>query len=223
MLVDCLGTLVRLDPPAPRLRGELRRRLGVAVGEAAAVAAFRAEIDFYIAHHLEGRDRASLTKLRDRCAAVVADVLDLDPGSLEEVREAMLASLQFCAYPDARPALEALRAAGVRLVAASNWDCSLSEVLERAGLLALLDGVVSSAVVGAAKPDPRVFAGALAAARCEPGAALFVGDSIERDVEGARAAGITPVLVAREESPPPASADPALRVVRRLTELRSLI
>ena len=219
MLLDCLGTLVALDPPAPRLREELKRGLGIDVGEAASSRAMRAEIDYYLAHHLEGVDRARLASLRDSCAGVLVDGLGLPPTAFDEVRRAMLASLSFSPYPDARPALEELRAAGTRLVVASNWDCSLAEVLERVGVLGLVDGVVSSAAVGAAKPDPALFAAALDVAACRPEAALFVGDSLERDVAGARAAGMAAVLVAREEASDPSD----VPVVHSLEEVPSLI
>ena len=71
------------------------------------------------------------------------------------------------------------------LVIASNWDCSLPEWLGPTGILELVDGVVTSAEVGAAKPDPRVFERALAVAGVEPGDALHVGDKVDNDVEGA--------------------------------------
>jgi putative hydrolase of the HAD superfamily len=85
----------------------------------------------------------------------------------------------------------------MRLVVVSNWDCSLPEVLERVDLLALVDDVVVSAVVGAAKPDAAIFGAALAAAGCEAAAAVHVGDSHELDVEGARGAGIRALLIDR--------------------------
>jgi FMN phosphatase YigB (HAD superfamily) len=101
----------------------------------------------------------------------------------------MLGAIEFAAYADAAPALRELRAAGVRLVAASNWDCSLPSVLGRVGLAPLLDGVVSSAVAGAAKPDERLFRAALEAAGVEP--------ALERDVAGAQAAGMRALLLDR--------------------------
>jgi putative hydrolase of the HAD superfamily len=96
------------------------------------------------------------------------------------------------------PALGALRDRGLSLVCVSNWDCSLSEVLARCGVSELLDGVVTSAEVGAGKPDPEIFAAALALAGCEPQEALHVGDTPEEDAEGAAAAGIPYLLVDRE-------------------------
>ncbi|MEA2399450.1 MAG: hypothetical protein QOK25_3006 [Thermoleophilaceae bacterium] len=198
VLLDVLGTLVRMEPPGPRLRAELAG-LGLEVGAAAAEAAFAAEIAYYLEHHLEGRDAGSLADLRDRCASVLHDALAAPGLSVSQAREAMLASIRFEAYPEVPGALAEMRERGVRLVAASNWDWSLPEVLERAGLRALLDGVVCSAVAGAAKPDAAVFSAALAVAGCDAGEALHAGDSLEKDVAGARAAGLRAVLVRRDE------------------------
>ncbi len=92
-------------------------------------------------------------------------------------------------------------------MAASNWDCSLPEWLEGAGLWELLDGAASSAVVGEPKPSPAVFHAALELAGVEPGEALHVGDSVENDVEGARAAGVRAVLVDRTGARAPAGVE----------------
>ena len=207
-----------MERPAPRLRAELRRKLGLEVTEAAAEHAFRAEIAYYLAHHLEGRDRASLDALRDRCAAVICAELSLTDIDRPAVRAAMLASLRFHPHPDAAPALATLRARGLKLVAVSNWDCSLAHVLVQAGLAQGLDAVVCSARVGAAKPDPRPFRAALQLAGCEPAAAVHVGDSLDKDVAGARAAGLAAVLIARDGASPP-----GVPAIRSLTELPSLI
>jgi len=197
ILLDAFGTLVELEPPGPRLRSALRALAGVEVSEEAASAAFRAEIAFYLDHHLEGRDATSLEHLRDDCADVIRRSIGAPEQARGAVREAMLRSISFSAYPDAAPALDELRGRGVRLVAASNWDCSLPEVLERAGLARRLDAVVSSAGVGAAKPDARLFTAALDAVGAEPGRAIHVGDSVAHDVEGARSAGLRVVLLRR--------------------------
>jgi putative hydrolase of the HAD superfamily len=201
VLFDVLGTLLRLEPPGPRLRCELARR-GIEVEESAAQSAFRAEIEFYLGHHHEARDSGSLDNLRTRSAAALADALADAPGgaALEPglAREVMLASLRFDPFPDVEPALEALRSRGLALVAASNWDCSLPMVLAAAGLSPLLDGIVTSALAGAPKPQPPVFRAALAIAGCSPAEAVHVGDSPESDVRGATACGIRAVLIQRD-------------------------
>jgi putative hydrolase of the HAD superfamily len=222
--LDALGTLLELLPPAPRLVDELRAR-GVAVSAAQASAALRTEIAFYREHHDGARDAATLAALRDRCAGVLHDVLS-DAGvalaglAREELRDALLAALRFRPYPDVPDALRELRRAGHRLVVVSNWDVSLHDALRDSGLAPLVDGAISSAEAGAAKPDPRIFARALALAGGDGGGALHVGDSIEFDVAGAVAAGLQPVLVVRGARPP--GIPHGVRVIASLAELAAL-
>ena len=191
---DSFGTLVSMEPPGPLLADAL----GVDV--AAAEAAFRAEIAYYLEHHLEGRQPESLSDLRDRCALVLREALGEPRLALGEVRKAMHDSIRFSAFPDAAPVLRELRARGLRLVVCSNWDCSLPSVLADAGLLELVDGVVASAVVGADKPARPVFERALALCGCAAADAVHVGDSPAADLEGARAAGMRAVLIDRSGS-----------------------
>jgi 2-haloalkanoic acid dehalogenase type II len=219
--IDALGTLVHMQPPGPHLREELRARAGVEVSEEQATAGFAAEIRYYLAHHLEGGDAESLDRLRDRCAGVLRDALGIEQVELGAVREAMLAALHFEAFADAAPALEELRSRDVRVVAASNWDSSLPQVLERTGLAGLLDGVVSSAAAGAAKPDARLFQAALELAQVAPEQALHVGDRPENDIDGARAVGMRAALIAREGEPPPLP--DGVPVIATLAELPPLV
>jgi putative hydrolase of the HAD superfamily len=236
VLLDALGTLVELDEPAPRLRAALLERAGVDVGPAGAERGFGAEIGYYLAHQMRGGDRAGLEQLRDDCATAMRDALlgALDgaparaaaPDSLDAraaldhatVRAAMLEALAFATFPDALPALRELRDRGLRLVVVSNWDCSLPEWLDRAGIGELVDGSVSSAVVGEPKPAPAVFEAALRVAGCDAGEALFVGDSLDNDVLGARAAGLRGVLVQRGGDPPR-----GVEAVRSLHELSAIV
>jgi putative hydrolase of the HAD superfamily len=53
--------------------------------------------------------------------------------------------------------------------------------------------------VGSAKPDGAIFAAALALAGAAPEEAWHVGDTPEADVDGALAAGLRPVLIARRD------------------------
>jgi putative hydrolase of the HAD superfamily len=219
LLLDALGTLVALEPPAPVLRRELGERFGIELTEDQAARAIAAEIHYYRAHLDEGGDGARLAALRRRCAEALRAAL---PSSRElaaldtaELTDALLASLRFSAFPDAEPAILAARARAVRVVVASNWDVSLHEVLERVGLAPLLDGVVTSAELGARKPAPSVFRRALELARADPEDAIHVGDSIEEDVFGARSAGIEPVFLSRDGR----AAPDGVRAISTLAEL----
>jgi putative hydrolase of the HAD superfamily len=219
ILLDALGTLVELEPPAPALRRALRER-GVDVDAAAADRAMTAEIACYRDHLGEGADATGVAALRRRCAQALADALPAGVAaalSIGVIEAALLASLRFVAFPDAAPALESLRGRGRRLVVVSNWDRSLHGVLAATGLAPLLHGAVTSAEAGVAKPDPAIFARALALAGVPASRAVHVGDRLDEDVGGARAAGIEPVLIVRDGHPQPAAGVPA--VIRSLAEL----
>jgi putative hydrolase of the HAD superfamily len=218
ILLDALGTLVALEPPAPALRGELATRFGVSVSEAEAERAIAAEIAYYRAHLDEGSDPARLADLRAQCAGVLLGALPAEAAAAippAAMTEALLASLRFRAFEDVAPALSAARAAGRRLVVVSNWDVSLIEVLERLGLAPLLDGIVTSAGAGARKPAPEIFLRALALAGASPPDAVHVGDSLEEDVAGARVAGIEPILIRRDGG----AAAPGVATIASLAEL----
>jgi putative hydrolase of the HAD superfamily len=216
VLLDALGTLVELQPPAPRLR-RLLHDYGFEVSEEQAAAGFMAEIAYYLDHHLDGSDPERLERLRDRCADEMLRALDIPDLDHATARRAMLGALEFTPYPDVEPALRELRDRGMTVVITSNWDCSLPEWLP-SGILELVDGVVTSAEVGAAKPSPRVFERALGIAGVEPGEALHVGDKVDNDIEGAAAAGVRGVLLQREGDPPP-----GVESIRSLRELPALL
>jgi putative hydrolase of the HAD superfamily len=214
-LFDALGTLVALERPWPHLVAALRER-GVAVDEDDARRAMLAEMAYYRAHHDDASDAAGLADLRRRCAGVVQGELGI-ALPVDEVQEAMLAAIRFRPYPEVPGVLGALRERGAAIVVVSNWDVSLHDVLERTRLRPLVDAVVTSAEFGAAKPDPAIFAHALElAGGVDPADAVHAGDDVEADVEGARAAGIDAVLVARDgEAAPPG--------VRAIATLEGLI
>ena len=191
--IDAFGTLVELESPVGRLQSALAER-GVDRAEKAVAAAFSSEVEYYIVHKGEGRDDASLLDLRTRCSGVfLAGVApELDP---EEFAPAFVRSLVFRPLDSVAEALRRLRRAGLELACVSNWDAGIGEQLERAGLRSYLSAVVSSAEIGAEKPDPRVFTEALARLGVEAERAVHIGDD-EADQAGALAAGL------RFEPPP---------------------
>jgi putative hydrolase of the HAD superfamily len=227
VLLDGLGTLVALAPAWEALAVGLRRDYGIELSAAEAQWAFAAEIDYYRAHHLEGRDAQTLADLRRRCAEVLHASLPLHAAgalSPRQLTAAMLGALRLRVYPDALATLSLLRARGLRLVVVSNWDVSLAPTLGTLGLGELLDAVVTSAGVGAAKPAPEVFRAALRLIGVAPGEAVHVGDDLERDVVGAIAAGVMPVLLRRGAAGAAPGRIPAgVATISSLAELPGLI
>lgn len=220
ILLDALGTLLELQPPAPALRQGLRERLGIDISAEEAERGVTAEIAYYRAHLQEGHDRAQLARLRHRCAAALRAAL---PGSVTAAPaagliEVLLGALRFEPYPEVPDALCSARALGVRLVVVSNWDVSLHDVMVQSGLAHLVHGTITSAELGVGKPDPVIFRHALTLAGVPAADALHVGDSFELDVAGARAAGIEAVLLRRDGR----AASAGVRTIASLRELPSL-
>ncbi len=108
-----------------------------------------------------------------------------------EVRASLLSAYRrLPAYADAAPALEALRARGIRTAILSNGEPGmLAEAVQAAGLEALLDAVISVEVAGVFKPDPRVYALAEAALGLKASSMGFVSGNAW-DAQAARGFGM---------------------------------
>ena len=123
--------------------------------------------------------------------------------------EALAASLseRFChyrikePYPETIRVLEALKAQGYRMGVISDTSPSLEESLERAGIAHYFESFTCSALVGAGKPDPRIFNAALESLGVEAGDSVFVDDCKE-EADGAREQGFTAFNIVRERTEP---------------------
>ena len=74
--------------------------------------------------------------------------------------------------------LAELRAAGLRLVALSNWSAELFPVArERFDFLTWFEGILISGEVGVNKPDRQIFEHLVERFGIEPATALFIDDS----------------------------------------------
>jgi putative hydrolase of the HAD superfamily len=104
------------------------------------------------------------------------------------------------AAPHARDTMTALRGAGVAVFIVTNSDGRAAENLRDAGICqrtagagAPITDVIDSALVGSAKPSPRIFQIALQHAGVHATSAVHVGDMLSTDVAGALAARIAPI------------------------------
>lgn len=122
-------------------------------------------------------------------------------------------------FPEAREVVERLHSQGLCIGAVSDWAPTLPRILQAHGFTRWLDFVLCSGNIGFAKPNVQFYRLAIERAGVQPDEALHVGDSYYADVRGARAAGITPVLIDR------AGRAPALdcAVIRDLRELEPLL
>jgi putative hydrolase of the HAD superfamily len=142
--------------------------------------------------------------LRALCAALGVDAGALD-GAVDalayvEDRRRSGEILWSEPAPQALEVIARLRGEGVSVVVVTNSDGHAAENLRDSGICQEGPGpgeevaaIVDSTVVGSAKPDPEIFRVALRRAGLEASSVVHVGDFVAADVDGARAAGITPI------------------------------
>jgi putative hydrolase of the HAD superfamily len=129
-----------------------------------------------------------------------------------EIEQGWEVSENFELFEDALPVLDELRAAELRIGLVSNGIRDLSEFVSHHRLD--VDAVVDSRTHGRVKPHPTIFQAALDRLGIGAADAVMVGDSLEEDIEGARALGMRAILIDREERHPD--------VEERLTDLYGL-
>jgi putative hydrolase of the HAD superfamily len=100
-------------------------------------------------------------------------------------------------FPDALPTLDALAARGVKLGVISNWDERLRPLLKRLKLAGYFETIVVSREVRASKPARAIFQSAVRQLGLPAEAVVHVGDDLAMDVRGARAAGLSGLLLKR--------------------------
>jgi putative hydrolase of the HAD superfamily len=121
-------------------------------------------------------------------------------------------SVHFELYDDALPVLELLRDRGFLIGLLSNSSRDLGEFVVHHNLRA--DAVLTSSAHGKTKPHESIFRAILGLLEVAPDEAVMVGDTIDDDVEGARAVGMRAVLLDREGRYP--------EIDGRLDDLREL-
>jgi putative hydrolase of the HAD superfamily len=113
-----------------------------------------------------------------------------------EMERRWVQSAHFELYDDALPALDALRAHGLKIGLLSNSSRDLAEFVGHHGIPA--DAVLTSHAHGKTKPHDSIFRAILDLLAVEPGSAVMIGDTLEEDIEGARAVGMPALLLDRE-------------------------
>ena len=108
-----------------------------------------------------------------------------------EVQESM-----FTFRPEALPVLRQLRGQGFRIGLLSDCTIELPEAWPRLPVAGLVEAPVFSCLERTRKPDPRLFHKVAAELQAAPEQCLYVGDGGGRELTGAAAVGMRPVLLA---------------------------
>lgn len=199
---DAGATLLHPDPPVEEVYGRVFREDGARFSPEAlqnALSAAWAQVQAKSAGDRyggvtgeEGFWRAFLSGVR----------WSIDGGTVSDEAFARLATHfrspgSWAIYGDVLPALEELSGRGLKLAVISNWDSHLPRLLDELRLAPYFRVVSVSAIEATGKPSPEIFHRTCRRLEVDPAEALHVGDSIVDDVGGARAAGLSPLLIDR--------------------------
>lgn len=118
-------------------------------------------------------------------------------------------------YPDVIETLTQLKAKGVKTgVITNGLKRDYEQILRRLKLTDFFDIVIGIDTCNKAKPDNEIFLHAVNMLNVRPEQAVFIGDSVKYDYEGARNAGLKPLLIDRE-----GKASEGVEAIRSLTEV----
>ncbi|MGD8793137.1 MAG: HAD-IIIA family hydrolase, partial [Anaerolineae bacterium] len=207
VLFDMGYTLVYFEPPQEEVVQEALRAIGATRStEQIMTAVERVWGDYY--RHAE-TERFPATEAHDRetqnqlsAGLLAALEVEASAEALETYHHVLDGAFArpgaIRPYPETEKVLAALRQQAYRLAIVSNWSWNLRQRVAQAGLEGYFQFVWASAYAGCNKPHPCIFQRVLEEMDLDPGRTLYVGDSYRHDVQGARNAGIDPVLVDRQ-------------------------
>ena len=109
------------------------------------------------------------------------------------------ADLEF--YPDVMDTLNQLKARNIKTgIVSDGLKRDHEQILQKLGAKDCFDVVVGIDACNKANPDKEIFLWAVKRLHVKPEETIFVGDSMEKDYEGAMKAGLKPLLIDRERT-----------------------
>ena len=227
VFLDFYNTLGRFDPPREKIQADACAEFGIEVTYGGITQGY-AVADAYMAR--ETARQPIWARSDDAREEFFGEYerLILEGAGVDVSRELALrvfacvrdARRGFALYDDVLDTLDALKKRGLVLGLITNNRGDANQLCRDMGLFPAMDFAVGSEEVGAGKPDPAIFLEALRRADTEPRETIHVGDQYDTDVRGARAVGIHPVLLDRDDMKADVADCPR---ILRLGELPSIV
>lgn len=104
-------------------------------------------------------------------------------------------------YPDAEETLSLLKQKGLKVgIITNGLQSDIRKIMSKIRLdPSFFDVIVTVSTMNRMKPEQEIFCHALSALNIAPNEALFVGDTVEYDYEGAKKAGLKALIIDRQD------------------------
>ena len=223
---DFYNTLARFDPPRERIQAEACSEFGLEVTYEGITRGY-AQADEFMAQEsarqsIWARSEAARNEFFAEYQRLILQGAGVEVS--RNLAQRVFARVRnaprgYALYDDVLPALEALKGRGVVLALITNNRGDPNALCRDQGLYPALDFAIGSDDAGAGKPDPAIFRVALRRAGTAPHETMHVGDQYDTDVRGARASGIHPVLLDRDNMKPDVTDCPRIQGMGELLSL----
>jgi putative hydrolase of the HAD superfamily len=205
---DWFNTLAHYYPPREELESQALKELGFNISpKALSYGLYLGDKHMYEENTrlpIRLRSAAEQTKLQTTFQRIIlkeAGITPTDDIALKLVSRMIQlnASLKFVLFDDVIATLQELKQNNLKLGLLTNLQTEVNSMCRELGIASYLDFTVTSAEVGADKPQPPIFLKALELAGVKADEAIHVGDQYQNDVLGAKGVGISPILLDRAD------------------------
>ena len=222
---DWFNTLAHYHPPREELESQALKELGFdCIPESPQPGLYLGDKYLYEENArlpIRQRSREEQTKLYTRFHRIILKEAGITAA--DDVVSKLLfrmfelnTNMKFVLFDDVSATLKGLKEKNLKLGLLTNLQTEVDSMCRELGIAAYLDFTVTSAEVGADKPQPPIFLKALELAHVKAAEAIHVGDQYQNDVLGARGVGISPILLDRADYYTEITDCPR---IRRLTEV----
>ena len=205
---DWFNTLAHYHPPREELESQALKELGFAVSpKALSPGVYLGDKYLYEENArlpIRQRNREEQNKLYTRFHRIILKEAGItaDDAVVSKLLFRMFElnnTMTFVLFDDVSATLKTMKEKNLKLGLLTNLQTEVDSMCRDLGIAAYIDFTVTSAEVGADKPQPPIFLKALELAQVKPAEAIHIGDQYQNDVLGARGVGISPILLDRAD------------------------
>jgi putative hydrolase of the HAD superfamily len=225
---DLYQTLVHYQPSQEELESDALKKLGIEISAADLRRPMLTANEFIyqqIAKRpLSQRSREETMALYSEYQRIVLKEAGLaaeEKTVLRLLGMMQQAKMDLVLFDDVMPALGDLKKRNLKLGLISNIEQNMTATLDKLGLSAKLDFVVTSQDAGFTKPQPQIFQYALKQSGVKSAEAVYVGDQYQVDIVGAKGAGIKGILLDRDDYYQEKLDCPKIKSLNELTQFLS--